>query len=111
MEKLFSYGTLQLEKVQLDTFGRLLHGTSDTLRGYRIDRLEITDEEVLASSRERYHPIAVPSGKDEDIVEGLVFEVSQEEIEHADIYEAEDYMRVKEALASGKVAWVYIKRT
>lgn len=34
MEKLFSYGTLQLEQVQLDTFGRLLEGQADTLQGY-----------------------------------------------------------------------------
>jgi hypothetical protein len=31
----FSYGTLQLEAVQLATFGRKLVGTADVLRGSR----------------------------------------------------------------------------
>ncbi|MFT5749294.1 MAG: hypothetical protein ACI93S_000549, partial [Ancylomarina sp.] len=29
MVKLFSYGTLQFERVQLDTFGRILIGNKD----------------------------------------------------------------------------------
>jgi hypothetical protein len=35
-EKLFSYGTLQYEAVQLDTFGRTLLGQKDVLLGYRL---------------------------------------------------------------------------
>ena len=34
-ELLFSYGTLQLESVQLSTFGRALTGTADALPEYR----------------------------------------------------------------------------
>lgn len=37
MENLFSYGTLQKEKVQLETFGRKLDGNKDTLIGYEVD--------------------------------------------------------------------------
>lgn len=47
MPLLFSYGTLQLEQVQLETFGRLLKGEKDVLSGYKITMLEITDPEVL----------------------------------------------------------------
>ncbi len=107
-ELLFSYGTLQLEKVQMETFGRLLKGTRDILHGYRIEKLEIRDEEVLRASKEKYHPIAVPSQNQEAIVPGTVFELSLEEILSADTYEAEEYKRVKEKLASGRIAWVYI---
>lgn len=32
-ERLFSYGTLQLEQVQLTTFGRKLDGQPDDMRG------------------------------------------------------------------------------
>jgi hypothetical protein len=35
-EFLFSYGTLQLEAVQMATFGRQLTGTSDALRGFEL---------------------------------------------------------------------------
>jgi len=35
-EKLFSYGTLQIESVQLDSFDRKLIGQPDVLLGYEI---------------------------------------------------------------------------
>ena len=35
MERLFSYGTLQLPEVQTATFGRLLQGQADSLVGFR----------------------------------------------------------------------------
>ena len=54
---LFSYGTLQLERVQLESFGRRLDGMDDAMPGYRQTMLEITDPEVLRTSGERFHPI------------------------------------------------------
>lgn len=35
-ELLFSYGTLQLEKVQLESFGRVLKGTKDAMTKGRV---------------------------------------------------------------------------
>lgn len=107
-EYLFSYGTLQYEKVQLETFGRLLKGTKDVLAGYLLSSVEITDEEVLAASEQQYHLIAVPSGLDNDTIEGVIFEITHEELLSADQYEAEDYKRVKEKFKSGMEAWVYV---
>ena len=52
-EFLFSYGTLQLEAVQMATFGRQLAGTSDALRGFELDLLKIEDQTVVAISRHR----------------------------------------------------------
>ena len=40
MEKLFSYGTLQMEHVQQETFGRKLHGVKDTLAGYTLSTVK-----------------------------------------------------------------------
>ncbi len=40
MEKLFSYGTLQYEAVQLDTFGRKLDGKKDKLFKHKIERVK-----------------------------------------------------------------------
>ena len=42
-----------------------------------------------------------------DMIEGTVFEVSEEELFFADQYEPENYQRVKVVLQSGKEAWVY----
>jgi len=49
-EFLFSYGTLQLEAVQLATFGRRLVGTSDALPGFEQSMFEIEDKDVVATS-------------------------------------------------------------
>lgn len=110
MELLFSYGTLQLEKVQLESFGRLLKGEQDVLSGYCLEALEIKDKNVLEQSEQNIHPIAVPSDKENDKVNGVVFEITREELQMADAYEVEDYKRVSVRLDSGKEAWIYISK-
>lgn len=109
MERLFSYGTLQLDSVQQANFGRLLKGAPDVLAGYRLDKLEITDEEVIAESGARFHWIAVKTGKAEDRVSGVIFEITAEELAAADIYEADDYARVEESFESCAKAWIYVR--
>jgi hypothetical protein len=109
-ERLFSYGTLQLENVQRETFGRLLDGEADALVGYRRELVEITDPDVLAKSGERFHPIVMRSGDAADRVAGTVFLITQDELLAADGYEVSDYQRVSAELASGLTAWVYVKR-
>ena len=107
--RLFSYGTLQLENVQRETFGRLLDGSADALVGYARAMVEITDPQVLATSGERFHPIVSETGDPADSVAGTVFAVTQAELEAADTYEVSDYRRVLARLASGTDAWVYVK--
>lgn len=109
-ELLFSYGTLQLDKVQLESFGRLLKGEQDSLSGYRLTTLEIKDKTVLAQSEQNIHPIAIPSANTDDKVHGVVFEITSEELERADAYEVDDYQRISVQLDSGKEAWVYVGR-
>ena len=109
MEKLFSYGTLQLDSVQLATFGRRLDGVDDAMPGYRTDWLEITDPEVLKTSGERFHPVVSPSDNPADYVAGRVFTITAEELAHADRYEVSDYKRISVRLGSGIEAWVYVK--
>lgn len=106
---LFSYGTLQLEEVQLASFGRKLDGQADALPGYRQTMLEITDSAVLATSGEKFHPIVTPSGDPADAVPGQVFRISAAELAAADAYEVADYQRVEVTLRSGIRAWVYVK--
>lgn len=106
MEYLFSYGTLQFQKVQLETFNRLLVGESDSLQDYTLKDLEIKDPEVLKTSEKSIHPIAVQ--KQGGLIRGMVFEISKEELALCDLYEVSDYKRIELKLTSGKHAWVYV---
>lgn len=108
--RLFSYGTLQLESVQRAQFGRLLEGAADALVGFRREMVEITDPDVLAKSGERFHPIVIRSNDQADRVPGMVFEITPHELAQADAYEVDDYERIEAELASGLMAWVYVKR-
>jgi hypothetical protein len=108
MPNLFSYGTLQKEQVQIETFGRLLQGEKDVLTGYKLEVLEITDPEVLRKSNQKYHPILVFSGNIEDEVEGILFDVTDEEILQADEYEVDDYKRIETVFKSGKKGFIYV---
>lgn len=107
-EKIFSYGTLQYETVQLSTFGRKLNGVQDTLTGYHLSQLEIKDHNVIVTSGATTHPILIHTGKDADEVNGIVFDISPQELQQADEYEVEDYKRVRVQLRSGIHAWVYV---
>jgi gamma-glutamylcyclotransferase (GGCT)/AIG2-like uncharacterized protein YtfP len=109
-ERLFSYGTLQQENVQVATFGRLLKGQPDALVGFKQELVEITDPDVLAKSGKRFHPIVTHSGLDADRVPGMVFEITSAELAAADEYEVADYERIAVTLASGMGAWVYVQR-
>jgi len=108
LEKLFSYGTLQLENVQKKTFGRLLSGSKDILRGYVLSEVKIKDEEVIKKSGADIHPILRFTGNDTDEVEGMIFEITEEELEQADQYEVEEYARTRALFKSGNTAWVYV---
>jgi hypothetical protein len=76
---LFSYGTLQLEPVQLATFGRRLTGTPDGLLGFKQSLVKIEDLTVVATSGKTHHPIVRFTSRATDIVYGTVFKVTVEE--------------------------------
>lgn len=105
---LFSYGTLQLAQVQLEKYGRLLDGMSDGLPGYRLERLVITDPDVLRLSGNSEHPIARLSGQNSDRIAGVVYQINQRELAATDAYEVEPYTRVEVDLESGRRAFAYV---
>ncbi len=107
-EILFSYGTLQLESVQIATFGRRLEGKPDVLPGFRQSLVKIEDSTVVATSGKTHHPIVEFTGQDSDAVPGTAFKVSAEEIQEADKYEVAAYKRISVVLRSGVRAWVYV---
>ena len=107
--RLFSYGTLQQENVQLATFGRRLDGVADTLPGFERTMIEITAPEVLATSGERFHPIVRRCGDPAAGVVGTVFAITADELAAADRYEVSDYVRIAVTLKSGLDAFVYVE--
>ena len=109
MEKLFSYGTLQLENVQKDTFSRILIGSKEILMKYVIEHIKITDQKVILSSGTDIHPILKYTGDELDVVEGMIFDLTNEELLKADKYEVDDYKREKVVFKSGKTGFVYLK--
>ena len=110
MEQLFSYGTLQLEQVQLDTFGRRLQGQADALVGYQVVMINVTDEEFAKKNGAIQRNLAF-TGNDSDVVEGMRLSLTQTELDHADAYEPAEYKRVQVPLRSGAKAWCYRSNT
>jgi gamma-glutamylcyclotransferase (GGCT)/AIG2-like uncharacterized protein YtfP len=96
MPYLFAYGTLQQDDVQRATFGRPLQGEGDALVGF---------ERTTA----RGHVTAAETGRPDDRVAGMVFEVTEADLAAADRYEERaSFARIAGTLASGKQAWVYV---
>ena len=109
MARLFSYGTLQQEEVQLSTFGRKLDGQKDLITGYEPSLLKITDPALAARLGKSHHDNISPTGDDWSNVQGTVFEVTEAELAMADTFEGRFfYKRVTVNLASGTDAWVYV---
>lgn len=107
-ERLFSYGTLQLDAVQTSMFGRRLTGTRDALPGYRLSELKIEDQSVVAISGTAHHTMATFTGRAGDLIAGTVFVLTPHEIQSADTYEVAAVTRVSVVLQSGVRAWAYV---
>lgn len=109
MEKLFSYGTLQLESVQMELFGRTIAMAPDSLVGYKKEQIKIKAEPVMNLSGEEEYAVISYTGHDADVIEGVVLSITREELEYADEYETREYKRILVTLKSGKQSWVYVK--
>jgi|SRR4051812_21785591 hypothetical protein len=109
MPRLFSYGTLQHEDVQLSTFGRKLEGEKDLLVGYEPSLVKIPDHELAARLKKTHHDNVVRTSDDWSNVQGTTFDVTEAELALADTFEAQfNYKRISVDLASGNQAWVYV---
>ena len=109
MENLFSYGTLQLPRVQLELFGRILKLDADTLIGFKKEKIKIKAKSTVNGITEEEHVIISYSGNAVDIIEGAVLSITLFELERADEYETDDYKRISATLQSGRSSWVYVK--
>jgi hypothetical protein len=107
IELLFSYGTLQLESIQLANFGRTLQGRTDSLPRFVAAPLPIEDPAIVEELGQTHYTIAQYTGIDTDEIRGTVYELTSDELEKADAYELPEYQRVPVILASGTRCWVY----
>jgi len=105
--RVFSYGTLRQPEVQVVLYGRQVLTTVDSLPGYRLDWLTITDPDVIAASGSDRHPI-LRRGEPTDEVAGAALELSESELVATDAYEVDDYVRVAVVLRSGLEAFAYV---
>lgn len=105
---LFSYGTLQKEKTQVELFGRTLKGSGDRLKGYTLASIKIKDVKFLAKGEQEFQLTAIFTGKKNDMVQSTVLEVTEEALLLADKYEPAGYKRVSVKLESGKESWIYL---
>lgn len=109
MPLLFSYGSLQDEKVQLATFGRRLTGQPDQLSRFEQTSVPIEDLQLAAASGRTHNANIRFNGNAESRVAGTVLDITDTELASADEYEAiHSYERVATLLASGRLAWVYV---
>ena len=105
--RIFSYGTLRQSNVQLALYGREVPTVEDTLPGWKLDWIQITDPEVILASGSDRHPI-LRKGKPKDSVSGAYLELDETELAATDKYEVSDYKRQSVTLASGLQAFVYV---
>ena len=106
MKKLFTYGSLQHEDVQENLFGRALKGTPEKLIGYALRNIQIEEEFGIV-----HYPVIVETKNEEDFIDGIVYEVTDKELNQTDLYEGMHYKRVEVHLHSNQKAWAYSAAT
>ena len=80
MGLLFSFGTLRQPDVQVSVFGHTLEGQPEQLPRFRLTTVAITDPEVVRISGSARHPMLERSETVSDVVQGVVFNVTEEEL-------------------------------
>ena len=102
MENLFAYGTLKDKEIQETIFGRVLNGTPDKLIGYAIKEIQIEEEFGVTQ-----YPIITATQNPEDIISGILYRLSERELQLADTYEGLHYKRIQVELDSNETVWTY----
>lgn len=97
VEKLFAYGTLLEPEIQKQVFKKELRGVAGCLKGY--EKFSVHIDSIQYSSIK-----ASPSS----VVRGVVFEITEDDLNRADAYEGSEYERMKVLLENGECAWVYL---
>lgn len=104
---IFTYEISKSNDIQLQNNGDKHNGTKDTLSGYKIHSL---DTENLTSDDSSQNQIATKSADKSNQIEGLVFEITGEELIEVDKSEVSKSKRVMETTDLGAEVWVYVAK-
>jgi hypothetical protein len=89
-------------------FGRKIVGEPDSLQGYKLASIDISDPVFLAKGEAKSQLTVVQTNDIADSINGTALAFTNEELLTADQYEPVGYVRVSVKLVSGKPAWLYI---
>lgn len=104
---LFTYNTPKLNVEHLD-YNHHEPKIKDTLSGYKLNGLALKNPSLKEKSDANQDLIAIKSHDKGDRIEGIVLEISGEELMKTDTYNISDYKRVLETADSGTEVWVYV---
>ncbi|MCC4906688.1 gamma-glutamylcyclotransferase family protein [Microbacterium sp. cx-59] len=107
---LFAYGTLLRPTTQLDVFGRLVHADDDILPGYALRYCDGEDPRAADPTAHTVLPLLRPTGSELDKVPGQLLHLSPDELDAADEFQVPLYRRARVTVASGRRAWLYLRR-
>lgn len=105
---LFAYGSLRDPAVQRWLFGRLLPRDPDQLEGAVCDWIDDIDPDLVRLTGQRGYPALRRVADRTSAVEGDCLWLDGPALARADRYEGDGYHRTRVALASGRMAWVYL---
>tara|TARA_B100001765_G_C19260310_1_gene230903 strand:+ start:203 stop:511 length:309 start_codon:yes stop_codon:yes gene_type:complete len=97
---LFVYGTLTIGETLKNILDRDVSGTPATLDGYDGSKMVIIESESYPAAEKNI----------ECSIQGLLIEITSEELQKLDVYETDAYKRKEVELTSGKKAWVYLNK-
>ncbi|MGY5356111.1 gamma-glutamylcyclotransferase family protein [Wenyingzhuangia sp. IMCC45467] len=110
MKLFFSYGVLQFEKTQIETFGKPLPSKKDIVKGYKLDNIKVVNPEMVTLMDNNFHPIAKPSNNPNDEIIGTVFELNEDDLAKAEAFtnQCKTIKKIEVTLDSGKKSWMYV---
>ena len=96
----FVYGTLAIGETLKNILDRDVPGISATLDGYDGSKMVIIESESYPAAEKNI----------ECSIQGLLIEVTSEELEKLDVYETDAYKRKEVELTNGIKAWIYLNK-
>ena len=97
---LFVYGALTSRETRKNVIGRDVSGIPATLDGY--------DDSNMVTIENESYPAAEKNI--ECLIQGLLIEVTPEELEKLDAWETDAYRRKEVELTDGIKAWIYLNK-
>ena len=97
---LFVYGTLATGETLKNILSRDVPGILATLDGYDGSKMVTIENESYPAAEKNI----------ECSIQGLLIELTPEELEKLDVYETDAYKRKEVELTNGKKAWVYLNK-